>query len=111
FAADDGTWSDVMADHLAVLTQRPAIGATYFSAHGDPLLTYGLPVSDVVDMGNHYALRTQRAVFQEWKEAVPWARPGQVTIALGGDIAKEAGILPDPGALAPTYWNPAAPAR
>jgi hypothetical protein len=40
-------------------------------------------------------------VFQEWKEDVPWAKAGQVTVALGGDIAKEAGILPSPEALRP----------
>ncbi len=61
---------------------------------GDPIQANGLPVSDVVDMGNHFALRTQRVVFQEWKEDVPWAQRGTVTVALGGDIAKEAGILP-----------------
>ena len=46
-------------------------------------------------MGNHYALRTQRAVFQQWKEAVPWARAGEVTIANGGAIARELGWLPE----------------
>ena len=45
---------------------------------------------------------SQRVVFQEWKEDVPWAQRGTVTVALGGDIAKEAGILPDPVALQPT---------
>ena len=45
-------------------------------------------------MDNHYALRTQRAVFQQWKETVPWAAQGEVTIANGGDIAKELGWLP-----------------
>jgi hypothetical protein len=25
---------------------------------------------------------------------VPWAKAGQVTVALGGDIAKQAGIVP-----------------
>ena len=46
-------------------------------------------------------MRAQRVVFQEWKEDVPWARRGEVTVALGGDIAKEAGILPNPEALRP----------
>ena len=39
---------------------------------------------------------------QQWKQDVPWARAGEVTVALGGDIAKEMGILPDPTALQPT---------
>lgn len=51
-------------------------------------------------MGNHYAIRLQRAVLQEWKEDVPWASAGEVTIANGGDIAKELGGLPS-AALAP----------
>ena len=65
----------------------------YF-ASGDPLTIFGLPTSRVEDMGNHYALRTQRAVFQQWKENVPWASAGQVTIANGGMIAQELGWLP-----------------
>jgi micrococcal nuclease len=60
-------------------------------------------------MGNHYAVRTQRAVFQEWKEAVPWAAAGQVTIANGGAIAKEMGGYIPEAALA-AESGPAAPA-
>jgi hypothetical protein len=66
---------------------------TYFNA-SDPLTFFGLPTSEVTDMGNHYAIRLQRAVLQEWKDDVPWARAGQVTIANGGDIAKELGVIP-----------------
>jgi hypothetical protein len=65
----------------------------------DPLTFFGLPTSEVEDMGNHYAIRLQRAVLQEWKENVPWARAGQVTVANGGDIAKELGHFP-PSVLA-----------
>jgi hypothetical protein len=86
---------------LALLDSRPAIRAAYFAVAGDPVQANGLPTSRVTDMGNHYALRAQRVVFQEWKEDVPWAKAGQVTVALGGDIAKEAGILPSPEALRP----------
>jgi N-acetylmuramoyl-L-alanine amidase len=68
---------------------------------GDPVQANGLPVSDVVDFGDVLVLRCQRVVLQQWKVDVPWARAGQVTFALGGDIAKEAGILPDPAALLP----------
>lgn len=76
-----------------LLSSRPAISRAYFAA-SDPLTFFGLPTSEVTDMGNHYAVRLQRAVLQEWKENVPWARAGQVTIANGGDIAKELGHLP-----------------
>ena len=36
----------------------------------------------------------QRAVIQQWKVDVPWARAGETTVANGGDVAKEAGLLP-----------------
>lgn len=75
------------------LLTRSALRSTYFSV-SNPLLFFGLPTSEIKDMGNHYAIRMQRAVLQEWKENVPWARAGQVTIANGGDIAKEMGYLP-----------------
>ena len=47
------------------------------------------------DTGNALVIRTQRAVFQQWKVDVPWARAGQVTIANGGEIAKEEGLFPN----------------
>ncbi len=88
----------------ALLNSRPALRTAYFSVR-DPLLFFGLPTSEVKDMGNHYAIRLQRAVLQEWKETVPWARAGQVTVANGGDIAKELGHLPA-FALAPDRGGP-----
>ena len=72
---------------LALLDANPAIKESYFAAP-DPLRQYGLPTSRVEDMGNHYAIRTQKTVFQQWKEDVPWAKAGEVTTANGGDIAK-----------------------
>jgi uncharacterized protein YkwD len=48
----------------------------------------------VVDNGNHFAIRLQRAVIQQWKEAVPWAAAGQVTVANGGAVGVEAGLFP-----------------
>jgi plastocyanin len=86
---------------LLLLDERPAIKAKFYAVVGDALQANGAPTSRVQDMGNHYALRAQRVVFQEWKEDVPWAKRGEVTVALGGDIAKEAGILPSPEALRP----------
>jgi hypothetical protein len=66
-----------------------------------PLQANGLPTSAVAGRGTHLALRSQRVEFQLWKQDVPWAKAGTVTVALGGDIAKEAGILPDVTALQP----------
>lgn len=94
-------WPAIVAEHLAVLEEYPAIKAKYYDVVGDPIEANGLPTSAVTDMGNHYALRAQRVVLQQWKEDVPWARKGEVTVALGGDIAREAGVLPDPAALQP----------
>ena len=81
-----------------MLDQDRAIRAAYF-ADPDPIQRFGLPMG----YGRHgpaFVIRCQRAVFQRWKEDVPWAKAGQVTIANGGDLAKEAGILPE-DALAP----------
>lgn len=92
-AADAGkTWEQVVARHQAELDWNPAIKARYF-ADPDPLGHFGLPQS-YADEGNVLVVRSQRAVFQQWKQAEPWARAGEVTIANAGDIVKEAGILP-----------------
>ena len=80
-------WESIKERRLALLDANPAIKERYYAAP-DPLLLYGLPTSRVEDMGNHYAIRTQRTVFQQWKEDVPWAKAGEVTIANGGDIVK-----------------------
>jgi hypothetical protein len=86
-------FAEVVVKRQGLLEERPALRNAYFAA-SDPITFFGLPTSEVTDMGNHYAIRLQRAVLQEWKEEVPWARAGQVTIANGGDIAKELGNLP-----------------
>jgi hypothetical protein len=54
----------------------------------------GLPTSAVTDMGDNYTVRCQRIVIQQWKKDVPWAKAGQVTVANGGDIAKDADMVP-----------------
>ncbi|HEY3083293.1 MAG TPA: N-acetylmuramoyl-L-alanine amidase [Chloroflexota bacterium] len=86
-------WDAVVKGRLAFLDANPAIKARYMSVR-DPMTMFGLPASRVEDMGNHYAVRLQRAVIQLWKVDVPWARAGQTTVANGGDIAKEAGLFP-----------------
>lgn len=110
-------FATVVQNRQGLLNSRPALRSSYF-ASPDPLTFFGLPTSEVEDMGNHYAIRLQRAVLQEWKESVPWARAGQVTIANGGEIAKEMGLIPasalTPQPQAPTGTNlpavPSAPA-
>lgn len=88
------SWEEIVAHRQALLDGNEAMRVRYFS-FADPLTIFGLPTSRVEDMDNHFALRTQRAVFQQWKEEVPWAQEGEVTIANGGDIAKELGWLPN----------------
>ncbi|MGB0388363.1 MAG: peptidoglycan DD-metalloendopeptidase family protein [Ardenticatenaceae bacterium] len=92
FDPPSATWPEIIATRYALLESNPAIRDHYFSVD-DPLTIFGLPTSHVQDMGNHYAIRTQRAVFQQWKEDVPWAAKEQVTIANGGDMMKEFGII------------------
>ena len=102
----DISFDEVVKKRQALLDKRPALRDLYFASN-DPLTFYGLPTSEVVDMGNHYAARLQRTVLQEWKEEVPWAKVGDVTIANGGDIAKELGQLPA-DALVPQAQSPCA---
>lgn len=82
----------VVNKRQGLLAVRPALSNSYF-ASGNPLTFYGLPTSEVEDMDSHYAVRLQRAVLQEWKMDVPWAKKGEVTIANGGQIAKDLGML------------------
>ncbi|MHB1133113.1 MAG: hypothetical protein ACYC4L_12105 [Chloroflexota bacterium] len=92
-SADVGlSWPAVVARHLALLDANPAI-RTRYNQDSDPVLHFGLPMS-YKDYGNVFVVRAQRVVFQQWKVDVPWARAGQVVIANGGDVANEAGLLP-----------------
>ena len=80
-------WDEAAKWSLDLLDDNEAIKERYYSSP-NPLLQFGLPTSRVEDMGNHFAIRTQGAVFQQWKEDVPWAKDGEVTIANGGEISK-----------------------
>lgn len=85
-------WDKVVATHLSVLDQNPAIKSAYLA---DPayLEHYGLPMG-YADYGNLAVLRCQRAVFQQWKVATQFATTNQVLVANGGDNAKDAGLVP-----------------
>lgn len=97
---DGKAWGEIVRERQALLDANPAIKAVYYSVP-DPLNLFGLPTSPVVDNGNHYVVRLQRAVIQQWKVDVPWAAAGQVTVANGGDVGREAGLFPE-SALQPT---------
>ncbi|MSQ27299.1 MAG: D-alanyl-D-alanine carboxypeptidase family protein [Dehalococcoidia bacterium] len=88
------TAEQAQRDRLALLDDNPAIRSAYLGVAGDPVALNGLPTSRVQDMGANFTLRAQRVVYQQWKVDVPWAARGEVTVALGGSIAAEAGLLP-----------------
>ena len=97
-APDTGlTWERVKQRHWAFLDWNSAIRARYW-ADSAPLEHFGLPMS-YEDMGNAYVVRAQRVVFQQWKENVPWAQAGEITLANGGDLLKEAGIITGPAVV------------
>lgn len=95
------SFNAIVAKRYALLDAYPAIKAKYFSAT-DPLNQNGLPTAPVTDMGDAYVLRAQRVVIQQWKKNTPWAKAGEVTVALGGDLAKEIGLVSAQDAQAST---------
>jgi uncharacterized protein YkwD len=85
-------WSLIVARHLALLDQDTAIARAYRAA-ADPIAENGLPMA-AQDFENVFVLRAQRKVFQRWKVDLPWAKAGEVTVANGGEVAREAGFFP-----------------
>lgn len=98
-------WEFVKARHFALLDRSPRIREAYFGIGADPVTYYGLPQS-AVDNGQTFVVRAQRAIFQEWRVDTPWARAGTVFVIDGGEILKEAGIIPA-NAAAPLLPGPA----
>jgi hypothetical protein len=93
-AADGGlTWERVVARHLSMLDKTPPALKQRFLADPHWIDHYGLPTA-VQEFSNSVVVRAQRATLQYWKEAVPWAAKGSVSVANGGDLAKEAGQFP-----------------
>jgi S1-C subfamily serine protease len=93
FSGDAGLpWDQIVRRHLALLDQNATLKRSYLS-DPDPVTTFGLPQS-IADMGPAVVLRAQRAAFQLWKVRTSFAQPGEVTIVNGGDLVKEAGLLP-----------------
>jgi hypothetical protein len=89
----------IVARRQAILDQVPPIKQRYFAAP-DPISLYGLPTSQPRTFGAMQVVRFQRAIMQYYTEDTPWARRGQVLIANGGDVAKEADVF-DKTALTP----------
>ena len=64
-----------------------------FLSDPDWLLRFGLPLA-IQDFGSMVVVRAQRSALQYWKVKMPWADVGDVTVVLGGDLAKESGLIP-----------------
>jgi hypothetical protein len=93
-APDAGlSWERVVARHVALLDKVPPPLKDRFLSNPKWLDHFGLPVA-TQEYPNSVVVRAQRAAFQYWKESVPWAAKGTVTVANGGDLAKEAGVFP-----------------
>ena len=92
--ADEGSlgFDEIIQKRIALLEAEPRLLATYRSV-SDPLLTYGLPTSRVRQYEGLRSIRLQRAVLQLWTSDFPWARAGTVTVANGGDLAKQVGMF------------------
>ena len=75
-----------------LLGDRPALRAFVTSAP-DAQRLLGVPTSSVHDMGAYYIVRFQNGALQEWKQDVPWAKAGDVTVANVGEMAAELGYI------------------
>jgi hypothetical protein len=96
---------EIPAARLTLLAEDPTLEKAYKAAT-DPFRRFGLPTSRVTDMGEYLVVvRCQRAVLQRWKQDVPWARAGDVTLANVGQFAIEAGLFPTEG-LRPSVSAP-----
>ena len=85
-------FGQIMAKRLVLLDAEPALRAAYHSV-ANPLNSYGLPQSRVREFEGLRAIRLQRAVLQVWTSDFPWAAEGTVTVANGGDLAKQVGLF------------------
>jgi hypothetical protein len=93
-AGDRGLpFAGVEARHVALLDNVPRPLEDAFLADPDWLDHYGLPVSTREDQSS-VVVRAQRAALQYWKVDEPRAAKGTVSVANGGDLAKEAGVFP-----------------
>ena len=85
FEAQPGDTPELVAARAA-LQER-------FLSNPNWLQLSGLPLA-IQDFGPLIVMRAQRVALQYWKVKVPWANVGDVTVVLGGDIAKESGLIP-----------------
>lgn len=95
WSSDRGkSWPQIVDSHLSILNPYPQI-KDYIQSTEEWVNKFGLPVS-VKDYGPWVSVRLQRANLQLYKEDVSWARAGDILVANGGSVAKEAGgIIPE----------------
>ncbi len=93
---DDGSnnLDEAVAIRMGWLTQSD-IADRYRDAGSAAVELFGLPMSQPQRFGPFIAQRFQRVAFQYWVESVPGMPPaGSVSVVLGGDLLKEAGLVP-----------------
>ncbi len=88
----DGIFAAQPGDTPEMVAARAALQERFLS-NPNWLVLSGLPLS-IQEFGPMVVMRAQRAALQYWKVSMPWANAGDVTAVLGGDIAKEAGLIP-----------------
>ena len=72
---------------------NPALSKTW--TRDDAIQLYGLPMSQPEAFGPFVSQRFQRITFQRWTQQVTgMPAPGTVVRVLGGDLAKEEGLVP-----------------
>lgn len=97
--ADDGSngdWRKAKDTRLSWLTDA-GIKQKYLAAGSveRAIELYGLPMSKPERRGPFVVQRFQRIAFQNWVDSVPgMPAPGSVVRVLGGDLLKEAGLIP-----------------
>ena len=98
WSSDKGkTWPETIQAHLTITDSYPALRA-FIEANPDWINQYGLPVA-IEDYGPWVSLRMQRANLQLLKTDLPYGKAGDVLVANGGTVAKEAGGIIPPQAL------------
>ena len=114
WSADDpvNDWEGTVQNHLTTIFEpqpgdTPQLEAARaalkkrFLSNPDWLLHYGLPLA-IQEFGSMVVVRAQRSALQYWKVKMPWADVGDVTVVLGGDLAKESGLIPAAATLPQT---------
>lgn len=92
------SWDEIVDNHLSMLAPYPQL-REYVLAQPDWLDMFGLPIS-VKDYVAWVSLRMQRSNLQLYVENVAWAQAGEILVANGGTVAKEAGgLIPETALL------------